>query len=49
MYGESNFKHVLIKTCITPCSTPYHCEFDQYHCEFEREAIWYVAKYEEQC
>ena len=42
MYGESNFKHVLIKTRITPCLTPYHCEF-------EREAICYVAKYEEQC
>ena len=46
MYGESNFKHVLIKTRIIPCLTPYHCE---YHCEFEREAICYVAKYEEQC
>ena len=49
MYGENTFKHVLIKTCITPCLTLYHCEFDQYHCEFEREAICYVAKYEEQC
>ena len=47
MYGESNFKHVLIKTRITPL-TPYHNEFDQYHYEFEREAICYVAKYEEQ-
>ena len=49
MYGESNFKHVLIKTRIIPCLIPYHSEFDQYHCEFEREAICYVAKYEEQC
>ena len=49
MYGESNFKQVLIKIRITPCLTPYHYEFDQYHCEFEREAICYVAKYEEQC
>ena len=49
MYGENNFKHILIKTRITSCLTPYHCEFDQYHHEFEREAICYVAKYEEQC
>ena len=48
MYGESNLKHVLIKTRITPFD-PYHCEFDQYHCEFEREAICYVANYEEHC
>ena len=47
MYGESDFKHVLIKTRITLCLTSYHCEFDKYHCEFEREAICYVAKYEE--
>ena len=49
MYGKSNFKQVLIKTRIIPCLILYHCEFDQYHCEFEREAIYYVAKYEEQC
>ena len=48
-YGESNFKHNLIKTGITLCLNPYHCEFDQYHCKFEKEAICYVAKYEEQC
>ena len=49
MYGESNFKHILIKTCITPCLNLYHCKFDQHHREFEREAICCVAKYEEQC
>ena len=38
----------LIKTLITPCLNPYHCEFDQHHCEFEKETICYVAKYEEQ-